>query len=106
MGHLCLFEGKNPVTLQEQRNTEMCLRIGASVRVPLGYFSVLLQCFQVTLESQLQLPLVKYNAKEQTTEEMIKGFKATSLSEPSETSTGFAQPVKAELSTYFFLKVS
>jgi len=49
---------------------------------------------------------VKYNASEQITEEMIKGFKAMSLSEPSETSIDFAQPVKAELSTHFFLNVS
>lgn len=44
--------------------------------------------------------------KPQTTEEMIKEFKATSLGEPSETSTDIAQPVKAELSAHFFLKVS
>lgn len=57
------------------------------------------------MEPQLKLPLVTYNANEQITK-MIKGFKAMSLSKTSETSTDFAQPVKTELGTHFFIKVS
>lgn len=82
----------------------MSLRIGASAGAPLGCLPVLLQRFQVTLESPRSLPLAKCNANEQTTEEKMKEIQAMSLSEPSETSTDFAQPVNAELSTHFFIE--
>lgn len=91
MGHPCLFEGKTPVTLEgTEKPTNVSKNQYLSDSPPGMHFPVVLQRFQVTPELQLEFPLVKYNANEPATEEVIKGFKAKSLHEPSETSTAFS----------------